>query len=210
MDLAAAERQRLCDLLLDVGPDAPTLCAGWATRDLLAHLLVREREPWAAGGVVVPALAGVTRAAQGRLAARPYEENVALLRSGPPVWSPLGLPGVRETANLLEFYVHHEDVRRPAGGGPRRDTPELDAPLWGQLRAIRRLATRHVRGIGVQLVRRDGEAMVARGGSGPVVTLTGTPRELVLHLTGRRGEAEVDVTGDPAAVTALEASRLGL
>ena len=209
MDLAAAERERLCDLLLDVGPDAPTLCEGWTTRDLTAHLLVREREPWAAVGVLLPAAAAVTEGAQARVAARPYEENVALLRSGPPAWSPLGLPGVRGAANLLEFYVHHEDVRRPAGGGPRRDTAELDDALWGRLGFMGRVLTRHVRGVEVHLVSRDGRDLVARRG-GPVVTVTGTPRELVVYLFGRREQAEVDVTGDPAAAAALAASRLGL
>jgi hypothetical protein len=33
------ERQTLCDLLADLGPDAPTLCEGWTTLDLAAHLL---------------------------------------------------------------------------------------------------------------------------------------------------------------------------
>jgi uncharacterized protein (TIGR03083 family) len=41
--LARAERAALCDLFDEVGPDAPTLCAGWTTRDLAAHLVIRER-----------------------------------------------------------------------------------------------------------------------------------------------------------------------
>lgn len=210
MDLAAAERQRLCDLLLDVGPDAPTLCAGWTARDLTAHLLVREREPWSAVGILVPAAAAVTEGARRRAVQRPFPEMVARLRSGPPVFSPFRLPGVGSAANLGEFYVHHEDVRRPAGGGPRRDAPELDDPLWAWLRVTGRVMARHVRGVQVHLLRPDGRALVARRGGGPVVTLAGTPRELVLYLFGRREAAEVDVTGDRAAVAALEASRLGL
>ena len=43
--VAAAERSALCDTLLAVGPDAPTLCTPWLTRDLAAHLVLREHRP---------------------------------------------------------------------------------------------------------------------------------------------------------------------
>jgi uncharacterized protein (TIGR03083 family) len=39
--LAQEERNELCDLMLETGPDAPTLCEGWTTRDLAAHLVIR-------------------------------------------------------------------------------------------------------------------------------------------------------------------------
>ncbi|MGD0448569.1 MAG: maleylpyruvate isomerase family mycothiol-dependent enzyme [Candidatus Dormibacteria bacterium] len=45
----AQERRELCDLLIQVGPDAPTLCEGWTTSDLAAHLVLRERFPSLAG-----------------------------------------------------------------------------------------------------------------------------------------------------------------
>src|ERR1700754_3004842 len=38
-----SERQKLADLFASLGPDAPTMCTGWATRDLAAHLVIRER-----------------------------------------------------------------------------------------------------------------------------------------------------------------------
>ena len=57
-DVAAAERAALLDLLERLGPDAPTLCEGWATHDLAAHLVVRERRPVAGPGYVFPALHG--------------------------------------------------------------------------------------------------------------------------------------------------------
>ncbi len=47
---AKRERLLLADLLETAGPDAPTLCEGWRTRDLAAHVVVRERRPDAAGG----------------------------------------------------------------------------------------------------------------------------------------------------------------
>ena len=50
MSLATAERRAaaICDTFEELGPDRATLCAGWNTADLLAHLLVRERQPAAA------------------------------------------------------------------------------------------------------------------------------------------------------------------
>ena len=50
------------------GPDEPTLCEGWNTRDLAAHLVLRESRPDAALGVVVRPLAGRTARLQDKLA----------------------------------------------------------------------------------------------------------------------------------------------
>ncbi len=52
------ERAALCDTLDKYGPDAPTLCVGWTTLDLAAHLVAREARSDAALGLVVPPLAG--------------------------------------------------------------------------------------------------------------------------------------------------------
>ena len=37
-ELAQSERQQLCDLFEEVGPDQDTLCEGWTTAHLAAHL----------------------------------------------------------------------------------------------------------------------------------------------------------------------------
>ncbi len=55
-DVAAAERNALADLFLERGPDEPTLAGDWTTNDLLAHLVVRERRPDAAPGILIPPL----------------------------------------------------------------------------------------------------------------------------------------------------------
>jgi hypothetical protein len=47
-------------------------------------------------------------------------------------------------------------------------------------------------------------------GSGPEVTVTGDPVELVLYLMGRKAVAQVDLAGDPAAVAVLQAASLGI
>ena len=50
----ALERQQLCELFVELGPDAPTLLEPWTTRDLAAHLVLREHDYLAAPGLVLP------------------------------------------------------------------------------------------------------------------------------------------------------------
>ncbi len=57
---AQLERQTLSQLFDQLGPDAPTLCSGWTTLDLAAHLVVRERRPDSGPGLVWPPMAGYT------------------------------------------------------------------------------------------------------------------------------------------------------
>ena len=80
---ADAERAALCDLLETLGPDAPTLCEGWKTRDLAAHLVVRDRQPKAWAGIMVPPLGRLADQATTAQAAQPYEELVDAVRAGP-------------------------------------------------------------------------------------------------------------------------------
>ena len=103
---ARAERAALCDTLLEVGPDAPTLCGGWTSGDLLAHLLVREGRPDQAAGVLVPKLADRTEQAMARL--RDEHDHATLverLREGPPRWHPARVPAVDDQTNLVAMFV---------------------------------------------------------------------------------------------------------
>ena len=109
---ARRERHELCDLFDALGPDEPTLCAGWTTRDLAAHLVVRERRPDAGLGIVWPAFAGHTERLRRDEAAHRYAEIVERVRSGPPRWSPMHFEPIDAVTNSVEFFVHHEDVRR--------------------------------------------------------------------------------------------------
>jgi uncharacterized protein (TIGR03085 family) len=207
--LARAERAALLELLTDLGPDAPTLCEGWTTHDLAAHLVVRERRPHAVPGLVVPALHGITARLERRMRPTAYDDLLAALRSGPPVWSPVGLPDpLYDPANLHEFYVHHEDVRRLADPGPRAATPGLDDALWSRLRTLARVFTRRARGLGMTLATPDARSLRARSGPDEVV-LRGTPRELFLWLWGRRSVADVAVEGPAGAVERLAQTRIG-
>lgn len=206
--LDARERRELCDLLEELGPDAPTLCEGWATADLAAHLVVRERDPRAGLGIV---FGGRFEALLDRLMAgakgRGYPALVEKVRNGPPL-GPFVVPGLRTLLNLNEYVVHHEDVRRPNGLGPRADRPDLQDAVWGMLRRASRLMLRKVQGASVRLVRPDGQSIVI--GSGPQVSLAGDPIELLLYLQGRRAAALVSLDGAPAARQALETAQLGI
>jgi uncharacterized protein (TIGR03085 family) len=208
-DVSAPERRALCDLLDELGPDAPTVPAGWTTAHLAAHLVVREREPLALPGLVLPAAHGYTaRREEARRRGTPYPELVRMLRAGPPLL-PMGMPALREAQHTHEFYVHHEDVRRANGGGPRALPPELDRALWRRVRRSAALMLRRARGLAVTLTTPDGRT--ARGGSGGTpVSVTGPPGELILFVFNRKEQAQVEVSGPAEAVTALRATRLGL
>lgn len=205
---ARRERRELAELLLALGPDSPTLCEGWTTRDLAAHLVVRESRPDAAAGLVLGPLSGWTERVQQSAARRPYADLVAAVRTGPPTLSPFSLPGVEGAANLVEYVVHHEDVRRALPGWEPRELPDdLADELWKRLRRMARLSFRRVP-VGVTLVRTDGSggSAVVRRGDDPV-TLSGTAAELLIRAHGRRA-ARVEVSGSAAAVEAFEAARL--
>ncbi|WP_405013809.1 TIGR03085 family metal-binding protein [Kitasatospora sp. NBC_01539] len=204
---ARAERERLADLLVAAGPEAPTLCAGWTTRDLAAHLLLRERRPDAAVGIQLGPLAGWTARVQRGYARRPYEELVRMFRTGPPRFSPFALPGADEAANLVEYFVHAEDVRR---AGPDRTPEQVAAPLadalWRRLPTAARLEAGRRSPVPLVLERPDGRSAAVTRRSGPAVHVTGEPGELVLFALGRGARAAVTVVGPEAAVAALRAT----
>jgi uncharacterized protein (TIGR03085 family) len=207
---ADAERAALCDLLTELGPDAPTLCEGWATRDLAAHLVVRDRQPKAWAGIMLPPLGRLASAAMAEQTARPYEELVETVRRGAPAWSPFGLPGVKDAVNLLEYVIHHEDVRRAQPGwGPRAVPTSLADRVWTAVRITAPAAYRKAPD-GVRL-RRAGSATETTARRGAlVVTVVGDPVELALFQTGRQRVARVDLSGDDAAVARLLATPMRL
>lgn len=208
---AHAERAALCDTLLEVGPDAPTLCGDWHTRDLLAHLLVREGRPDQAAGILAKPMAGRTEAAMAALLReRSFEDLVGRLRQGPPRWHPMSLPLVDEKANLVEMFVHHEDVLRAGLGAPRRslDTAMVSA-LGDRLASMGKLLFRGTKGADVELVTAKRRTRITSG-QGPVVEIHGRPGEILLFGFGRQAVAEVELIGQPEAVEIVRTTRYGL
>ncbi|GGX95493.1 TIGR03085 family metal-binding protein [Streptomyces hiroshimensis] len=206
---AQRERLLLADLLESAGPNAPTLCDGWRARDLAAHVVVRERRADAAAGIVLKPLAARLERVQAEFAAKPYEELIQLIRTGPPRLSPYALKQIDEAANTVEFYVHAEDVRRAQPEwAPREVDPVFADALWARLERVARMLGRRSPA-GLVLRRPDGRTAVARRGA-PVVTVTGEPGELTLFAFGRQAAARVELEGEKDAVAKVEAAKLGI
>jgi uncharacterized protein (TIGR03085 family) len=195
--LAVHERRALADLLAELGPDAPTCCAGWSTAHLAAHLVVRDRRPDAMPGYALEMVPGLARlggwAHRVEDAARTrhsYPDLVHLVRSGAPRWSPLTWPGL-DKFNVPEFAIHHEDVRRAQPGWAPRELPgAVQDQLWSPVTLYaRRAAGRR----GVVLRRSDRPGVETRIGAGGR-TVEGEPLELLLWASGRRDVARVTVS----------------
>jgi uncharacterized protein (TIGR03085 family) len=201
--LAQRERDVLCDLFLEVGPDAPTLCEGWTATDLAAHLVVRERRPDSGPGLVWPPLAGYTDKVRTSVRDRTqWSELVAKVRSGPP----LLLRPFDGPMNTVEFFIHVEDVRRAQPGWePRPLTTEMADALWSRV-GPGGMAKKVP---GTIQVRSPGRDMKVQG-TGPVVVVEGDPGELTLFGSGRQGAARVEISGDDQLAAQLRAASLGV
>lgn len=209
MGFAKQERTALCDALLEAGQDAPTLCEGWTAHDLAAHVWVRENDPAAMPGMFIGALEDLT---QGRMDAVKqrwgFEELVAQIGRGPRPISVFALPVLDELANTGEFFVHTEDVRRPAGLAPRETTAEFEDQIAKSLKNMAKPLFRDA-GTGVVLERSDrGERLRAKSGS-RTVTVIGRPSELLLFAFGRTQDADVRLVGEDDAVAALKGEHKG-
>ncbi len=200
MSWVGQEKDALVATLRAADPDAPTLDEGWDVRRLVAHLVQREQGPVA---MVTDAVArrppgqepGLTKLCSRARSPQGYAALVDRFVAGPPVWSPMRWAA--EQLNLLEYVIHHEDVRRggPTPAEPRvLDEDQQDA-VWGQL-GLFALALRRAP-VGVTLATPRGQTRTAKKGEG--VTLTGEPVELALWVSGRRSAAHVEVTGSPGA-----------
>jgi uncharacterized protein (TIGR03085 family) len=205
---AQQERASLADLLVEVGPDAPTLCEGWHTRQLAAHLIIREHRLDAVPGILLRPFAAYTDRVLARYADRPYGDLVTTVRSGPPAWSPTRIPAVDSAANTVEFFVHHEDVRRAAPDWEPRSEPALEQALAGRLRQMAKLSLRRSP-VGVRLEPVGYPPIDAKAGE-DTVTIVGPPGEIVMFMNGRRAHARVELRGSADGVRQLEELSLGI
>lgn len=189
------ERRELCDLMDELGPDAPTLCEGWTTLDLAAHLVLREHfKKWTGDRLTTAKSAGLPAIVQ-------------RLRAGAPL-VPWRVPRVRTVLNGVEYFIHHEDVRRANGRTRRADRPDLDAMAWRAVGFAGRRVARQLRPHGLSMLCPDGRSRQIGPAGGAM--LRGEPTELLLYLSGRRDAAEVTVDGAAEAVAALQQARAGM
>jgi uncharacterized protein (TIGR03085 family) len=210
-DYSRVERLALCDLFDEVGPDQPTLCEGWTTWDLAIHLHVREADPLAGPGIMIPAFSETTERRMARAKAKySFTEIVDKVRTGPPTFTIYSIPGLGHNLNTTEYFVHHEDVRRAQPDFEVRQLPpEQQQGLWKQVRLAAKTMTRKAPS-GVVLRLPDGTESVARRPAGQgSVTVTGEPAELVLFCFGRQAVAKVELTGDPDTVKRCKQTPFG-
>ena len=209
--LDTQERLELCNLLDELGPSVPTLLDGWTAHDLAAHIVLRERDFVAGPCIVIPG--PFQRFAERRRAelaqSRDFRWLVARIRSGPPIGL-FRIGWVRNMANLNEFFVHHEDVRRANGRGPRRLTPAKDAALWRNVRRGSRYLSRRLHACGLEMEwAGTKERLTVRSGE-PIARLSGPPGELLLFIFGRQAAAQVALSGPPEAVAAVHRTHFGM
>jgi uncharacterized protein (TIGR03085 family) len=117
---------------------------------------------------------------------------------------------VRRFPNLNEFFVHHEDVRRANGLGPRANPAAEDAALFGNLARAPWFLSRRLRGAGLDLVWAGTDKVISARRGQPTARVHGLPGELLLFVFGRRDAADVEVTGPPEAVEALRQTPFGM
>lgn len=206
MHFVPASREVMAEVLLAAGPTAPTLCAGWEARHLAAHLVLREQSLLAAGLLFKPLAqrmeTELNRRAEAASNRTAFRALINEFRRGAPRISPLSLPRMDHSANLSEFFIHTEDVRRATDRWvPRALDAKYEELLWKDL--VRR-AGLYYRGVdvGIILVRPDGQRHVVRNAA-ISVAITGRPGELMLHASGRRAEALVTFEGEAEAVALL-------
>ncbi|MCB0993042.1 MAG: TIGR03085 family protein [Acidimicrobiales bacterium] len=206
---AATERELLCNLFPEVGPQAPTLCGDWTTLDLAAHLVVRDRRPDSLPGLVFDFAAGHTEKLRLEATQQPFEELVDQVRSGPPRWSPTSFALVDKATNTIEFFVHHEDVRRGSGSGAGRDLPAAtEDELWSGLKRVAPVLRRQSPAP-LTIATDDGRELKIKSGPSPV-RVTGPVGELVLFMYGRQAVAHVDVAGDQNAIDQVMTAAFGV
>ena len=202
------ERFALADSLIAAGPDAPTVCEGWQTRDLAAHIVLRERRPDAALGIMLKPLHGHLQHVQDKLAAEDYVTLVGKVRS-PHTLSVLRIDAVEEAMNLTEFFIHHEDVRRGRPGWTPRELPaDYEEALRNRVRGAAKLSAR--RFAGTIVVHTPGLEPFEVGAGGERLEVRGAPGELLLFFTGRQRVADVEVSGPGGLAAKLKVARLGL
>lgn len=208
MSFAENDRHALADQLAAGGPDAPTLCEGWAAADLAAHLVLREAPvDVALGALPLPPLRRRRDEARRQVEATAFATLVDTFRAGPPPRSVFAVPGADAGFNVVEHFVHLEDLRR-AGEDPAepRELPRAHQQALWRGALVTAAAVYRRAPVGVTLASTLGPRRTVRrapGGGGTSVVLRGEPGELLLHTMGRDAVARVDVSGPKEAVRRL-------
>lgn len=207
MTTAQRERAALVETMRTVGPDAPTLCGDWTTRDLAAHLVVREGRLDTTPGIAVPFLAGYTEKVRSQVAqSTDWDALLEKIASGPPLYSPFKI--LDPVANMGEMFIHHEDVRRAQTSWEPRPLDDATVKALGRGLPIMARLTLAKAPARVSLRTPQGKDLVTLG-RGRALTVTGEPQELLLFISGR-DTVRLEFDGDAVLVEGVRASRRGL
>ena len=196
-NFAVVERRHLAALLRRVGPDAPTLCEGWVTRDLAVHLIERDSRPDLIAGTVLPKIPVLSKRAQeadAQLRRQDWGELVSKVEK-PALYSPARLGPLDKRMNTAEFFVHHEDVRRAQETWHRRQLlQEEERDLWSALKLMGKALLRPEQDSVLLVANGYGSVTGGKAKTTTVRIVRGTPSELLLWAFGRREQAEVAIT----------------
>jgi len=94
-----------------------------------------------------------------------------------------------------------------------RHVPRVERPHRHLFRNVARalwFLTRRLRGAGLDLVWAGTDKSIRARRGQPTVRLRGLPGELLLFLFGRRDAADVEITGSPEAIEALQRTPFGM
>lgn len=214
--MSRQERAALCNSALEAGEQAPTLCGEWTVKDLVIHLLVRERDPLGAPGILFPSLEKLTARSQRRLARQDFTALVERVRGGPPRWAPTSIGPLDRAVNTLEYFVHHEDIRRARPGWtPRELTEREQRALWKAVGVAGKALVRpadvpvEIRWMDHETPEGPAPTAVLRRGEDPVV-VSGDPAEITLFCFGRDQTVGLEFDGPAESVEALRSQSLGL
>lgn len=185
-DAIAAERRELADVLAGLSLrawDAPSLCAGWRVREVVAHMTMpfrysieRFREEMARSGGDFTAMSD--RVAKRDAAAMPPSELTAALRDNAEhPWQP---PGGAPEAPLTHDVIHGLDFTVPLGVGRRVPDDRLRLVLDAVTSPVA-LGHFGVDLTGVRLIADDLDWSFGAGEQ-----LTGKAKDLLLLIAGRQ------------------------
>lgn len=191
--LARREREDFADLLDGLNPQqwqAPTLCAGWDVRDVVAHTITylgQTRRGLTAA--MVAARGQVDRLNESALAAHAElgpEQLRATMRDGADPSGAGALYGCRVA--LIECLIHQQDIRRPLGLPRTISTDALRASLsYARISPVIGGASRTR---GLRLMATDLDWTAGRGSD-----IQGPGEALLLAMTGRAEAVAAELQG---------------
>ena len=206
--LAKRERYAISQTLRNLGPDAPTLCEGWTSFDLLVHLISRENRPDAALGLIIPAFSQYSKKVADELKSRGFENLIQEFEDGPKQFSPFAIPGVDNLANSFEFLVHHEDLLRAQQNYVARVFGDLDKKLlWKRFTQTGKVFLRKAK---VGIIAKSDQGVFTINSGNSCVTMEGEVVDLILYSFGRKSAANIKFEGNEESIMILKETKFGL